>query len=148
MPVPILEVKDLTTKLQIGSDVWTLVDHLNFSLFQGQTLAIVGESGCGKSLTALSLMRILPKPPALPSTGKVLYQGRNLLELKEKEMRKIRGAKISMIFQDPMSSLNPVYTIGDQLMEVAALHLGLYGEEAWEHARKALESVGIDSAEE
>jgi oligopeptide/dipeptide ABC transporter ATP-binding protein len=147
-PAPILEVKDLTTKLQIGNDIWTLVDKLNFSLYQGQTLAIVGESGCGKSLTALSLMRILPRPPALPSTGQVLYQGRNLLEIKEKEMRGIRGAKISMIFQDPMSSLNPVFTIGDQLMEVAALHLGLYGEEAWDHARKALESVGISSVEE
>ena len=141
-------MRDLTTRLKIGQDIWTIVDHLSFSLSRGQTLALVGESGCGKSLTALSLMRILPHPPALPSTGEVFYRGRNLLELKEKEMRSIRGAKIAMIFQDPMSALNPVYTVGNQLMEVAELHLGLYGEAAWLRAREVLEAVGIPAAEE
>lgn len=145
---PILIVRDLTTRLKIGKDVWTIVDHLSFSLYRGRTLALVGESGCGKSMTALSLLRILPQPPALPPTGEVLYQERNLLTISEKEMRKIRGAKIAMIFQDPMSALNPVYTIGNQLMEVAELHLGLYGEEAWLRARDALESVGIPASEE
>ena len=144
----VLSVKDLTARLKIGQDIWTIVDHLEFSLYRGRTLALVGESGCGKSMTALSLMRILPQPPALTPTGEVLYQGRNLLEISEKEMRRTRGAKIAMIFQDPMSSLNPVYTIGNQLMEVAELHLGLYGEEAWIRAREALESVGIPAAEE
>jgi oligopeptide/dipeptide ABC transporter ATP-binding protein len=144
---PILSVHDLTTCLKIGQDIWTVVDHLDFSLYPGQTLALVGESGCGKSMTALSLMRILPQPPALPSTGEVLYRERNLLTLPEKEMRRIRGAKIAMIFQDPMSALNPVYTVGNQLIEVAELHLGLFGRAAWTRAREALEAVGIPDAD-
>lgn len=144
----VLSVKELTAQLKIGQDVWTVVDRLGFSLYRGKTLALVGESGCGKSMTALSLMRILPHPPALPPTGEVIYQGRNLIGISEKEMRRIRGAKMAMIFQDPMSALNPVYTIGNQLMEVAGLHLGLHGEEGWMRAREALESVGIPEAEE
>lgn len=145
---PVLIVRELTTRLKIGQDIWTVVDRLDFSLYRGKTLALVGESGCGKSMTALSLMRILPQPPALPPTGEVLYQGCNLLSISEKEMRRIRGAKIAMIFQDPMSALNPVYTVGNQLMEVAGLHLGLYGEEAWLCALEALKGVGIPAAEE
>lgn len=141
----ILSVCDLTTRLQIGKDIWTVVDHFGFDLYPGKTLALVGESGCGKSLTALSLMRILPKPPALPTTGQVLYQGRNLLEISEKEMQKIRGAKIAMVFQDPISALNPVYTIENQMIEVAEMHLNLFGTEATERAIKALEEVGIVS---
>ena len=142
---PILTVIDLNTRLQFGNDTWTVVDHINFNLYPGKTLALVGESGCGKSITALSLMRILPKPPALLPTGKVIYKDRNLLELNEKEMRKIRGSKIAMIFQDPISSLNPVFTIGNQMIEVAELHLNLYGKEALDHAAKALDEVGIAS---
>jgi oligopeptide/dipeptide ABC transporter ATP-binding protein len=145
---PILTVRDLTTRLQIGNDIWTVVDLLGFDLYPGKTLSLVGESGCGKSLTALSIMRILPKPPALLPTGKVIYKDRNLLEMSEREMRKIRGAKIAMVFQDPISSLNPVYTIGNQMVEVAELHLNLYGDEAWERATKALEEVGIVSPAE
>lgn len=141
----ILSVRDLTTRLQIGNDILTIVDHLNLDLFHGKTLALVGESGCGKSVTALSIMGILPKPPALMPTGQVLYRDRNLLELPEREMRKIRGAKIAMVFQDPMSSLNPVYTIGDQLIEVAERHLNIYGDEASDRAAKALDEVGITS---
>lgn len=142
---PILKVRDLTTRLQIGHDIWTVVDQLGFDLYSGKTLALVGESGCGKSLTALSLMRILPKPPALPPKGEVIYQNRNLLEISEKEMRKIRGAKIAMVFQDPISALNPVFTIENQMLEVAEMHLNLYGNEAFERAVKALEEVGIHS---
>lgn len=144
----ILSVRNLTTRLQIGRDIWTIVDNLNFSLYRGKTLAIVGESGSGKSMTALSLLRILPVPPALPSTGEILYHGKNLLAISEKEMRKIRGARIAMIFQDPMSALNPVFTVGNQLIEVAELHLNLYGEEAWLRAVEALRGVGIQSPEE
>lgn len=144
---PVLIVRNLTTCLKIGDDIWTVVDKLNFSLYRGQTLCLVGESGCGKSLTALSLMRILPTPPALPSTGEIYYQNENLLTIGEKKMRRIRGSKIAMIFQDPMSALNPVFSIGNQLMEVAELHLGLYGENAWNCAREALVSVGIPDAE-
>lgn len=146
--IPLLEVKNLTTKLQIGRDVWTVVDNINFELYRGKTLALVGESGCGKSMTALSIMRILPSPPALPSEGDVIYQNINLLTLSEKEMRQIRGAKIAMIFQDPMSSLNPVYTIGSQLMEVAELHLKLAYEEAYSRCLATLDQVGIPSPSE
>ena len=145
---PILSVRSLTTRLQIGNDIWTVVSHLDFSLYRGKTLAIVGESGCGKSMTAFSLMRILPNPPALPLLGEVIYQNRNLLALREKEMRGIRGAKMAMIFQDPMSALNPVYTVGNQLIEVAEYHLGKYGEAAWQCAVEALNGVGVPSAEE
>jgi oligopeptide/dipeptide ABC transporter ATP-binding protein len=142
---PILSVRDLKVRLQMGNDIWTVVDQMGFDLYRGRTLALVGESGCGKSMTALSLLRILPHPPALPPEGQVIYQGQNLLELSNKEMRRIRGAKIAMIFQDPMSSLNPVYSVGYQLAEVAQVHLGLYGEVALERAKESLAAVGIPS---
>lgn len=140
----ILNVKELTTKLKVGGTVLTAVDRLSFSLEKGKTLALVGESGCGKSLTALSILRILPTPPALQSQGQVLFDGVDLLKLSEREMRKIRGSKIAMIFQDPSSALNPVYSILDQLIEVAEIHLGLYDEEAEERCLMALEEVGIE----
>lgn len=145
---PILEVKNLTAKLQLGEKSFTVVDALSFNLFKGKTLAVVGESGCGKSMMALSLMRILPTPPALPPEGEVLYEGNNLLEISEKGMRAIRGARIAMIFQDPTAALNPVYTIGNQLLEVAELHLGLYGDEAVALAVQTLAEVGIDNPQE
>lgn len=145
---PILTVKNLTTRLQMGKEAYTIVDQVSFDLFPGKTLALVGESGCGKSMTALSIMRILPTPPALHPTGEVHYKGKNLLSLSENEMRTIRGGKIAMIFQDPSSSLNPVYTVGDQLMEVAELHLGLYGEAGLARSIAALKEVGIPAAEE
>lgn len=142
---PILEVRSLTTRLQIGNSTYKVVDGLSFDLYAGKTLALVGESGCGKSMSALSILRILPHPPALPSEGEVLYRGQNLLTLSERQMRSIRGMRIAIIFQDPTSALNPVYTIGYQLMEVAELHLGLFGEEAMAKAVEALASVGIPS---
>src|ERR1700722_4440056 len=116
---PLLRVRGLTTKFNVNGVVYKVVDDLSFDLKKGETLALVGESGCGKSMTALSLLRLTPQPPALPSEGQVLYKGKNLLELSEAQMQKIRGAKISMIFQDPLSAFNPVYTIGSQLIEVA-----------------------------
>lgn len=140
---PVLTVHDLETHLQIGSQIVTVVDKLSFTLQGGKTLALVGESGCGKSMTALSLMRILPTPPALLSTGQVIFKNVDLLKLPEKSMRKIRGARIAMIFQDPSTALNPVYTIGDQLLEVAHLHLGFYGDEAIQRCVTALAEVGI-----
>lgn len=142
---PILSVRDLVVRLQIGNHQYAVVDQMNFDLYPGHTLALVGESGCGKSMTALALMRILPRPPALHPEGVVSYRGTNLLELSEKGMRKIRGAKIAMIFQDPMSSLNPVYTIGNQMAEVAKFHLNLYGEEAINRIIESLAAVGIPS---
>lgn len=145
---PILSVKRLTTRLQVGKKMFRVVEDLSFDLYHGKTLAIVGESGCGKTLTALSLMRILPTPPALPSEGEVIYKGKNLLAISEKEMRQIRGSRIAMIFQDPNSAFNPVYTIGEQLVEVAELHLGLFNEDAIDRAAKALDEVGIASPRE
>jgi oligopeptide/dipeptide ABC transporter ATP-binding protein len=144
---PLLSVRNLTSRLLIQKKAYTVVDRLSFDLNHGETLALVGESGCGKSLTALSLLRILPTPPALPSSGEILYKGQDLLKLSEHAMRRIRGAKISMIFQDPMSALNPVYTIGDQLNEVVELHLGLYGEEAELRILKMLEQVSLPDPE-
>lgn len=144
----VLSVRHLTTKLQIGRHAYAVVDNVSFDLFRGKTLALVGESGCGKSMTALSIMRTLPHPPALPSEGHVLYQGRNLLELSAKEMRSIRGGRIAMIFQDPSAALNPVYTIGNQLIEAIELHLGLYGPDAENRALQALTEVGIPAPQQ
>jgi peptide/nickel transport system ATP-binding protein len=145
MEKEILTVQELTVELQIGGKRYPVVDNLSFTLSRGKTLALVGESGCGKTLTALAIMGILPTPPAFPPKGSILYQGKNLLTLSEAEMRPIRGARIAMIFQDPTSALNPVYTVGQQLIEVAELHLGLYGEAAAERAILALNEVGIPS---
>jgi len=143
MTEPVLKVRNLTTPLRIGNQIFHVVDNVSFDLYLGKTLAIVGESGCGKSLTALSILRILPEPPCLKPQGEVIYQGQNLLALPEKKMRSIRGKKIAMIFQNPATALNPVYTIGNQLLEVIELHLGLVEEEAEQRAISALEEVGI-----
>jgi len=145
---PILEVRNLTAKIKSNDAIITVVDGLSFALFPGQTLALVGESGCGKTLTALSIMRILPRHQSLQPSGEVIYRGENLLTLSEKQMRSIRGSKITMIFQDPMSALNPVYTIGNQLMEVAKLHLNMSEEEAWTRSCHLLDRVGISSSAE
>lgn len=146
-PKPILSVKELTTRLHIGGQDLTVVEDVSFDLHAGKTLAVVGESGCGKSMTALSIMGLLPDLIARRPTGKVVYNGSNLLQLSEKEMRQIRGAKLSMIFQDPMGALNPVYPIGDQLLEVVDVHLCLSDEEALEKVINALKEVGIRDAE-
>lgn len=140
---PVLSVSHLTTRLKIGNGVHNVVNDLSFDLFAGKTLALVGESGCGKSMTALSLMRILPGRLALPPEGAVVYEGRNLLDLPESEMRKIRGSRIAMIFQDPASALNPVFSIRDQLMEVAFLHMDLDEDAAEALAIQTLTDVGI-----
>lgn len=144
---PILQVKHLTTRIQIGTYTATIVDDLNLDLYRGKTLALVGESGCGKSMTALSLMRILPDF-ALPPSGTVLYRNQDLLTISEKSMRSIRGGRIAMIFQDPTSALNPVYTIGNQLIEAAELHLGLSGDNAIKQVISTLKEVGIPHPEE
>lgn len=145
---PILSVRNLTTQLKLAEGTYTVVDGLNFDLYRGKTLALVGESGCGKSMTALSLLRIVPQPPVLLPQGKVLYRGKNLLTLPEKKLIEIRGDRIAMIFQDPMSALNPVYTIGFQLAEVVQLHLDLWGEQAEERIVSALREVQIDRPEQ
>jgi peptide/nickel transport system ATP-binding protein len=140
---PIFSVRNLSTSLEIGKKTFRVVDGLSFDLHRGKTLALVGESGCGKTLTAFSVMRLLPTPPAIPSEGEVIYQGRNLLTISENDMRRYRGGRIAMIFQDPTSALNPVYTIGDQMMETVQLHLNLFGDEAVNRCVQALAEVGI-----
>lgn len=145
---PILSVRNLTTRLLIGGKSFAVVDNLSFDLHKGQTVALVGESGCGKSMTALSILRICPEPPTLPSEGEVLYKGKNLLTLPEAKMRQVRGARIAMIFQNPLNALNPVFTIGDQLMEMALAHLDISEEAALQIVLKALDDVYLPHPKE
>lgn len=147
MSEAVLSVKNLTTHIKLGNSVYKLVNQVSFDLHPGKTLAVVGESGCGKTMTALSIMRILPGSN-LWSEGEIWFQGKNLISLPEREMRHIRGAKIAMIFQDPSTSLNPVFTVGNQLQEVAEMHLGLYGEEGFYRVINTLKEVNIPSPEE
>ena len=139
----ILEVKDLRTYFYTRDGVVRSVDGVSFSLSEGETLAIVGESGCGKSVTSLSLLRLIPSPPGKIVSGSILYHGKDLLELSEDEMRGIRGDKISMIFQEPMTSLNPVLTIGRQISEVLELHRHCTKDEARTRILELLKLVNI-----
>ena len=145
---PVLSVIDLKVHLKMEPGIYEIVRGISFDLFAGQTLALVGESGCGKSISALSLLKIQQSPPFLPPEGQVLYQSKNLLTLPEKELRKIRGARIAMVFQDPNNALNAVYPIGTQLMEVGMLHLGMNEEQSFSKAVEVLTDVGIAGAEE
>jgi oligopeptide/dipeptide ABC transporter ATP-binding protein len=138
-----LEVKGLTTRFFTDDGVVTAVDDLDFRLEKGETLGIVGESGCGKSVTALSILRLIPNPPGRITAGQVLFEGDDILGKEESEMRRIRGNTISMIFQEPMTSLNPVYTVGDQIAEAIALHQGKSRAAAWAKAVDMLRLVGI-----
>ena len=123
------------------------VDNVSFQISEGRTLGIVGESGCGKSVTALSVMRLIPEPPGKIVAGDIRFDGKDLLALSEKEMRSIRGNKISMIFQEPMTSLNPVFRVGDQIGEVLQLHQKLGKKECREQTVERLKQVGIPSPE-
>ena len=116
-------MRDLRTYFHVMDGTVKAVDGVCFSIGRGQTLGVVGESGCGKTVTALSIMRLLDIPPAQIASGEILFEGRDLLKLPEDEMRKLRGNEIAMIFQEPMSSLNPVFTVGDQISEAVSQHL-------------------------
>ncbi len=143
----LLEVSDLRTYFDTDDGVVKAVDGISFQLKRGETLGIVGESGSGKSVTNLSIIRLIPSPPGRIVSGKVNFDGsRHSLALKEEEVRKIRGRRIAMIFQDPMTSLNPFMKISRQLMEITQLHLGHSCSQAYEHAIKMLETVGIPDA--
>ncbi len=143
----ILEVKNLRTSFFSDEGEAKAVDDLSFNVYKGKTLGIVGESGCGKSVTSLSIMRLIPNPPGKTMGGEILYKGRDLLKLDLKEMRSIRGNEISMIFQEPMTSLNPVFTIGNQICEAISLHQKLSRSEVKNKAVEMLKLVGISSPE-
>ena len=143
----LLEVKDLKTYFYTEEGVTPAVDGLSFTLQDGGTLAIVGESGCGKSVTSLSILRIFPSPPGKIVGGDILYKGESLLKKSEKEMRKIRGNEISMIFQEPLTSLNPVFTVGQQICETLKMHQGLNKKQAREKGIEMLKKVGIPTPE-
>ncbi|MCX7364980.1 MAG: ABC transporter ATP-binding protein [Alphaproteobacteria bacterium] len=144
---PLLEVKNLRTEFRSGGSVFAAVDGVSFTLEPGETLGIVGESGCGKSVTSLSIMRLVPNPPGRIVAGEVRLQGRNLLDLPESEMRAVRGDAISMIFQEPMTSLNPVHTVGEQIVEGVLLHRPMGKAEARARALEMLRLVKIPSPE-
>jgi oligopeptide transport system ATP-binding protein len=142
----ILTVNDLKTYFQTEDGVVKAVDGITFTLSKGETLGIVGESGSGKSVTNLSIMRLIPEPPGKIVGGDIRFNGVDVRALSIEEVRKIRGKRIAMIFQDPMTSLNPFLKISTQLMEVTQLHLGHTKQQAYEHAVKMLETVGIPDA--
>lgn len=143
----LIEVKDLTTYFYTEFGIVRAVDGVSFHIKKGEFFGLVGESGCGKTVTALSCINLV-RFPGIIEGGQVLYKGKNILELKGKDIRKIRGAEISMIFQDPLSSLNPVFTVGEQIAEVIRLHEGVKKDEAIERAIKLMKSVGIPLARE
>ncbi len=140
---PIIEVKNLKTYFNTDDGVAHAVDDITFDVYPGETLGIVGESGCGKSVTALSIMRLIPQPPGIYAGGEILFNGENIFGLDVENIRKIRGNKISMIFQEPMTSLNPVFTCGNQIIEAVRLHQGLDKLQAKNKAVEMLELVGI-----
>ncbi len=139
----LLEVIDLKTYFDTDEGTVKAVDGVSFHLDKGETLAVVGESGSGKSVMSLSMMRLIPTPPGRIAGGKILFEGKDLVTRTEREMRKIRGNDISMIFQEPMTSLNPVYTVGDQIAEAIVLHQGKSHREAMKMAAEMLDLVGI-----
>src|SRR5216117_2513706 len=144
----LLSVRNLKTYFYTDEGVVKAVDGLSYELRKGQTLGIVGESGSGKSVHALSVMRLIPQPPGKIVDGQILFDGTDLLKLPEDEMRRVRGNRIAMIFQEPMTSLNPVLTIGEQIAEAVMLHQGLAKKDAWDRAVEMLEKVKIPLARE
>lgn len=142
-----ITVENLVTSFTIEGRKVLAVNGVSFSVPAGKTLGIVGESGCGKSVTSLSVMRLIPSPPGKIESGRILFNGRDLLQLPNSEMEKIRGDRISMIFQEPMTALNPVFRVGDQVAEVFLFHRHLGEKEAFEKAVEMLRAVGIPSPE-
>jgi peptide/nickel transport system ATP-binding protein/oligopeptide transport system ATP-binding protein len=144
----LVEVKNLKTYFYTEEGIVKAVDGVDYEIYPGETLGIVGESGCGKSVTSLSIMRLVESPPGRIEAGEINFQGKDLIKIPEKEMRKIRGNDISMIFQEPMTSLNPVYTVGDQIIEAIMLHKGVKRKEAKKQAIEMLQKVGIPLPEQ
>ena len=148
MAEPVLEIRDLVTEFRTDRGTVRAVDGVSFEIPAKQTLGVVGESGCGKSVTALSVMRLVASPPGKIAAGTIKYGGKNLLSLSSAEMRQIRGNRIAMIFQEPMTSLNPVFTVGDQVGEAVRLHQKKSRREAREIAIEMFRLVGIPSPED
>ncbi len=143
----LIEINDLRTSFFTPEGEMRAVDGVSFSIEEGKTMGLVGESGCGKSVTALSILRLIPIPPGKVVGGQVLFRGEDLLKLNGQEMRKVRGNEISMVFQEPMTSLNPVFTIGDQIVEAIRLHQGLGKRDARQKAIDMLRLVKIADPE-
>jgi peptide/nickel transport system ATP-binding protein/oligopeptide transport system ATP-binding protein len=144
--VSLLEVRDLTTAFRTGSGEVTAIENVSFSLEKGEILGIVGESGSGKSVTALAIMGLLPRPPARILGGSITFENQDLLQLSDRAMQRLRGPGIAMVFQEPMTSLNPVFTIGEQIMETIRAHESLSQKATFARAVEMLEKVGIPSA--
>src|SRR5438270_4435795 len=145
---PLLSIRDLRTYFYTEAGVARAVDGVSFDVGAGETVGIVGESGCGKSVTALSILRLIQPPGRIESGSRIEFEGKDLVTLGDEEMRNIRGNRISMIFQEPMSALNPVFTVGDQVAEVARIHAGIGRKKAWDRAVESLALVGIPAPEE
>ena len=146
-PPALLSVQGLTTAFHTDRGVVRAVNEVSLEVPKGKTLAVVGESGCGKSVTALSILRLIPSPPGVIEAGKILFGGNDLLAYSEKQMRSVRGARVSMIFQEPMTSLNPVYTVGNQVAEVLRIHKKASRREARGRVIELLTQVGIPAPE-
>ena len=142
-PPALLTVRDLRTYFRTDAGVARAVDGVSFDVMPRETIGIVGESGCGKSVTSLSIMRLIRPPGTIEAGSRVEFEGRNVLEIPEEEMRRIRGNRIAMIFQEPMTSLNPVFTVGEQIAEVARVHANASRHEAWDRAVEMLQLTGI-----
>ncbi len=140
---PLLSIQDLTVKFQTQEELITAVNKVSFDIPKGKTVGLVGESGSGKSVTSLATMGLIPMPPGMITSGKILFNGDDLLQKSESQMRKIRGNRISMIFQEPMTALNPVFRIGSQISEVLRLHKGMNRKQAWNYSIDLLDQVGI-----
>lgn len=148
MAKDLVQFRNLETHFRTSAGIVKAVDQVSFSIREGETVGVVGESGCGKSVTAMSLMRLIEGPHGVIAGGEIIYEGKDLLKLSKREMGRIRGKEISIIFQEPMSSLNPVLTIGDQITEPLMLHLLLDRKEAKKRAIELIELVGIPRAEQ
>jgi oligopeptide/dipeptide ABC transporter ATP-binding protein len=144
---PLLEIRNLKTYFSVRGHTARAVDDVSLSILPGETLGLVGESGCGKSVTAHSIMRLIPTPPGRIAGGEIRFEGRDLVPLTEAQMRRIRGNRISMIFQEPMTSLNPTYPVGDQVGEVLRLHRRLSRKDARERSVEMFKLVGIPAPE-
>lgn len=144
----LIEVKNLKTYFHTEDGVVKAVDGVDFEIYRGEVLGVVGESGCGKSVTSLSIMRLIQQPPGKITADGIIFEGKNLLDLSEAQMRKIRGNDISMIFQEPMTSLNPVYTVGNQISEAIILHQKVSKDEAMKKSVEMLKKVGIPMPEQ